>query len=54
VFGDELEQLKRESDARLKNTIKFPEKKVMPADIRDFFDDDDSEYKDIVDNFRIL
>ena len=54
VFGDELEQLKRESDARLKNTIKFPEKKVMPADIRDFFDDDDSEYRDIVDNFRIL
>jgi len=54
VFSEELEQLRQESDARLKNTIKFPEKKVMPQDIRDFFDDDDSEYKDIVDNFRIL
>jgi hypothetical protein len=32
----------------------MPERKTMPQDIRDFFDDDDSEYKDIVDNFRIL
>jgi len=55
VFGDELEQLKKESDERLKNTIRLPEKRIMPTDIRDFFDDDDdSEYKDIVDNFRIL
>jgi hypothetical protein len=54
VFAGELQQLKEESDARLKNTIRFPEKKMMPQDIRDFFDDDDSEYKDIVDNFRIL
>jgi len=54
VFSGELQQLKEESDARLKNAIRFPEKKVMPTDIRDFFDDDDSEYKDVVDNFRIL
>jgi hypothetical protein len=54
VFADEIAQLKAESDARMKNTIRLPEKRVMPNDIRDFFDDDDSEYKDIVDNFKIL
>jgi len=54
VFADELAQLKKESDSRMKNTIKLPEKRVMPTDLRDFFDDDDSEYKDIVDNFRLL
>ena len=54
VFSGEIEQLRRESEERLKNTIRMPEKKVMPVDIRDFFDDDDSEYKDIVDNFKIL
>jgi len=54
VFAGELAKLKEESDARLKNTIRMPERKTMPQDIRDFFDDDDSEYKDIVDNFRIL
>ena len=54
VFAGELAQLKAESDARLKNTIRIPDRKVMPQDIRDFFDDDDSEYKNIVDNFKIL
>jgi len=54
VFADELAQLKLESDARLKHTIKMPERREMPKDIRDFFDDEDSEYKDIVDNFKIL
>jgi hypothetical protein len=54
VFADELQKLKEESDARLKHTIKMPEKKEMPQDIRDFFDDEDSIYKDIVDNFKIL
>lgn len=54
VFGGELDKLKKESDERLKHVIKMPERKNMPQDIRDFFDDDDSEYKDIVDNFRIL
>jgi hypothetical protein len=54
VFADELAQLKLESDARLKHTIKMPERREMPQDIRDFFDDEDSEYKDIVDNFKIL
>ena len=54
VFSEELAQIKAESDARLKNTIRMPERRVMPTDIRDFFDDDDSEYKDVVDNFRIL
>jgi hypothetical protein len=54
VFAGELAKLKEESDARMKNTIRFPERKVMPTDLRDFFDDDDSEYKDIVDNFKIL
>jgi len=54
VFSGELAKLKEESDARMKNTIRMPERKTMPQDIRDFFDDDDSEYKDIVDNFRIL
>jgi len=54
VFADEIAQLKAESDARLKHTIKMPERREMPQDIRDFFDDEDSEYKDIVDNFKIL
>jgi hypothetical protein len=54
VFADELDQLKRESEERLKNTIRMPERKVMPQDIRDFFDDDESEYRNIVDNFKIL
>ena len=54
VFAGELAQLKAESDARMKNTIRMPERKTMPQDIRDFFDDEDGEYKDIVDNFRIL
>ena len=54
VFADELAQLKLESDERLKHTIKMPERREMPQDIRDFFDDEDSEYKDIVDNFKIL
>jgi hypothetical protein len=54
VFSEELAQLKEQSDARMKNTIRLPERKVMPDDIRDFFDDEDGEYKDIVDNFKIL
>ena len=54
VFADELAKLKAESDERLKNTIKMPERREMPADLRNFFDDEDSEYHDIVDNFRIL
>jgi hypothetical protein len=54
VFSSELELLKKESDARLINTIRLPEKRIMPQDIRDFFDDEDGEYKDIVDNFKIL
>ena len=54
VFADELAKLKAESDERLKNTIKMPERREMPADLRNFFDDEDSEYHDIVDNFKIL
>jgi len=54
VFAGELAKLKEESDSRMKNTIRMPERKVMPEDIRGFFDDDDSEYRDIVDNFKIL
>ena len=54
VFADEIEQLRAESEAKLKNVIKIPEKKEMPQDIRDYFDDDESEFRDVVDNFRIL
>jgi hypothetical protein len=54
VFADELQKLKEESDARLKNAIRMPERKEIPQDIRNFFDDEDSEYHDVVDNFRIL
>lgn len=54
VFADEIEQLRAESEAKLKNVIKIPEKKQMPQDIRDFFDDEDSEFHNVFDNFRIL
>ena len=54
VFSDELERLKEESNSRLKNTIKMPDRKEMPQDLRSFFEDEDSEYNDMVDNFKIL
>jgi hypothetical protein len=55
VFADELEQLRKESDSRLKHTIKMPERKQMPADIRDFMEQDlDENHSGFVDNFTIL
>ena len=56
VFGDELEQLKNESDARLNrnNTIKLPEKKEVPSGLRDFLGLDDEEDQMRVDSMRIL
>ena len=58
VFQDEIEQLRQESDARLKynNTIKLPDKPEMPDSLREFMgigeDPDDAEFA--VDSFRIL
>jgi hypothetical protein len=55
VFADELEQLRKESDLRLKHTIKMPERKQMPADIRDFMEQElDEDHGGFVDNFTIL
>jgi hypothetical protein len=58
VFQSEIEQLKQESDARLKfnNTIKLPDKPEMPDSLREFMgideDPDDAEFA--IDSMRIL
>ena len=58
VFQDEIEQLREQSDARLKynNTIKMPDKPQMPDHLRDFIDmgedPDDAEFA--IDSMRIL
>ena len=54
VFADDIQQLKDESDARLKNTIRMPEKKVMPQDIRDYMSLDEDQDDFPVDSIRIL
>ena len=54
VFADDIQQLKDESDARLKNTIRMPEKKVMPQDIRDYMGLDEDQDDFPVDSIRIL
>ena len=55
VFGDELDQLKQESDARLirNKTIKLPDKPDMPSSLRDYLGIEDEEDFP-VDSMRIL
>jgi hypothetical protein len=56
VFANELEQLRKESDERLKHTIKMPERKSIPANLKEFMniqeDEDDEQMR--IDSFRIL
>ena len=56
VFHDEMQQLKEESDARLKakNTIKVPDKLVMPTTLREFMGIQEEEDDFPVDSMRIL
>ena len=54
VFQTEIEKLRNESDARLKqnNTIKLPESREMPANLRDYMGIDEDAMP--VDSMRIL
>ena len=58
VFQTEIEKLREESDARLaqNKTIKLPDKKIMPPDLREFMgiDEDEEEERFRVDSMRIL
>jgi len=54
VFADEIEQLKNESDARLKNTIRIPDRKEVPKNLREFMGIDDDEDDFPIDSVRLL
>ena len=56
VFANELEQLRKESDERLKHTIKMPERKSIPANLREFMniEEDEDDERMRIDSFRIL
>ena len=56
VFADELDQLREESENRLKKNkvIKVPEKPEMPASLRDYLGIEDEEDDFRVDSMRIL
>jgi len=56
VFASELEELRKQSDARLNknNTIRMPDKKEMPKSLREFMGLDDDEDELRVDSMRIL
>jgi hypothetical protein len=56
VFAEELDQLKQESDARLENnkTIRIPEKREMPTNLREFMGIEDDEDEFPIDSMRIL
>ena len=56
VFSEELQKLKEESDARLKNVIKTPERPQMPLSLREYMglsnDEEDDEFP--VDSIRLI
>ena len=56
VFSEELDSLRAESEARLirNKTIKLPEKKIMPPDLREFMGLDDDEDEFPIDSMQIL
>jgi hypothetical protein len=56
VFADELDQLREESDARLKRnkTIKLPKREEMPANLRDYLGIEDEEDEFPIDSMQIL
>ena len=56
VFADELNELRKESDARLiKNrTIRMPDKPAMPSNLREFMGIEDDEDEFPIDSMRVL
>ena len=56
VFSDELDQLRKESDARLirNKTIKVPDKPEMPSNLRDFLGIEEDEDEFPIDSMRVL
>lgn len=58
VFSSEIDQLRRESDERLKRdkVISHPDKRTMPDNLRDFMgmQDDDDEDEFPIDSMRVL
>jgi hypothetical protein len=58
VFSSEIDQLRRESDERLKKdkVISHPDKRTMPDNLRDFMGmyDDDDEDEFPIDSMRVL
>ena len=56
VFATEIEQLRQESDDRLKRnkTIKMPDKPNMPANLRDYLGIEDDEDEMPIDSMRLL
>mgnify|MGYP003334391705 FL=1 len=55
AFADELQQLKEESDRRLKNVIRMPEKNIMPSNLAEYLDKEEQELERVnIDGFRIL
>jgi hypothetical protein len=56
VFANELEQLRKESDERLKHTIKMPERKSIPTNLKEFMgiEEDEDDERMSIDSFRIL
>ena len=55
AFADELQQLKEESDRRLKGVIRMPEKRTMPDELAEYIDQEEKELERVnIDGFRIL
>ena len=56
VFADELNELRKESDARLiKNrTIRMPDKPAMPSNLREFMGIEEDEDEFPIDSMRVL
>lgn len=56
VFSSEIEQLRKESDERLKRnkTIKMPERESMPAGLREYLGIEENEDEFPIDSMRVL
>ena len=56
VFSDELDQLRKESDARLirNKTIKLPDREEMPSNLRDYLGIEEDEDEFPIDSMRVL
>ena len=55
AFAGELEQLKEESDKRLKGVIRMPERRQMPPELSGYLDEEEARLERMsIDSFRIL